>query len=82
MCDSSDDIKVISGGTVGGVGVSIGTVAASGSVVGLSATGITSGLAAIGGVVGGGMGAGLVITAGAPFAIGAGVYGIYKWIND
>jgi hypothetical protein len=44
----------------------------------LSATGITSGLAAIGSIVGGGMATGLVITATAPVAVGAAAYGLYK----
>lgn len=44
-----------------GVGVPIGAIAASGSVFGLSATGITSGLATLGALVGGGMLAGAVI---------------------
>lgn len=44
-----------------GVGVPIAAVAASGSVFGLSAAGITSGLAALGALVGGGMLAGTVL---------------------
>lgn len=65
-------------GGLGGVGGSIGAVSAAGSVAGLSAAGVTSGLAAIGG----GMVAGLAITAAAPLAIGAGIYGIYKWLKS
>jgi hypothetical protein len=38
-------------------------------------------LAAVGGVVGGGMVAGLVVTAAAPIAIGAICYGVYKWLK-
>jgi hypothetical protein len=41
---------------------------------GLSASGITSGLAALGGIIGGGMAAGLVVTAGGAFIAGAGVF--------
>jgi len=48
----------------------------------LSAVGITSGLATVGSVVGGGMAAGVVITAAAPLVVGAAAYGLYKWIND
>jgi len=44
-----------------GVGVPLGAVAASGSVFGLSAAGITSGLAALGALVGGGMLAGAIV---------------------
>lgn len=69
------------GAGVAGAAGSVGTVAAAGSVAGLGAAGITSGLAAVGSVVGGGMAAGLVITAAAPLAIGAAAYGIYKWLK-
>lgn len=47
--------------SLAGVGVPIAAVAASGSVFGLSAAGITSGLAALGALVGGGMLAGTVL---------------------
>lgn len=67
------------------VGVPIGAIAASGSVFGLGAAGITSGLAALGALVGGGMLAGAVIVVPA-IALGA-AYGIKKlldtvWKND
>jgi len=68
------------GATTGAAG-SVGTVAALG-VPGLGATGITSGLAAVGSVVGGGMATGLAITAAAPVALGAAAYGLYKWFRD
>lgn len=68
------------GATAGGTGA-VGAVAALG-VPGLGATGITSGLAAVGSVVGGGMGAGLLVTAAAPLAVGAAAYGLYKWLKD
>ncbi len=58
-------------GTVVGSATAIGTVSAAGSVAGLSAAGMTSGLAAIGASVGGGMAAGIVITAAAPVAVAA-----------
>lgn len=38
--------------------------------------------AKIAGAVGGGMAAGLVVTAAAPVAIGAAAYGLYKWLKD
>jgi choline-glycine betaine transporter len=69
-------------GTVAGAAGSVGTVAAAGTVTGLGATGITSGLAAIGGVVGGGMATGLAITVAAPLVIGGAAYGLYKWLRD
>jgi len=67
------------------VGVPIGAIAASGSVFGLSAAGITSGLATLGALVGGGMLAGAVIVVPA-IALGT-AYGVKKlfdrvWKND
>ena len=59
-----------------GVGVPIGAIAASGSVFGLSAAGMTSGLAALGALVGGGMLAGAVIVVPA-IAVGT-AYGVKK----
>lgn len=74
-----------SASTLAGVGVPIGAIAASGSVFGLSAAGITSGLAALGALVGGGMLVGAVIVVPA-IALGA-AYGVKKlfdivWKND
>jgi uncharacterized tellurite resistance protein B-like protein len=68
-----------------GVGVPIGAIAASGSVFGLSAAGITSGLAALGAIVGGGMLVGAVVVVPA-IAIGA-AYSVKKlfdivWKNN
>lgn len=82
MSDTDKGAAVTAGvaGVTGAAG-SIGTVAAAGSVTGLGAAGITSGLAAVGSVVGGGMAAGLLITAAAPIAIGAAGYGLYKWLK-
>jgi hypothetical protein len=59
-----------------GVGVPVAAIAASGSVFGLSAAGITSGLAALGAFVGGGMLLGAVIVVPA-IALGA-AYGVKK----
>lgn len=53
-----------------GVGVPVAAIAASGSMFGLSAAGITSGLAALGGLVGGGMLLGAVVVVPA-IALGA-----------
>ena len=67
----------------------VGTIAAAGSVIGLSGSGITSGLAAIGSVVGGGMGAGIALTVAAPavatMAVGYGFYQLWQhvtWAKD
>lgn len=65
-----------SAASLAGVGVPVGAIAASGSVFGLSAAGITAGLAALGGLVGGGMLLGAVIVVPA-LAIGAS-YGVKK----
>lgn len=59
-----------------GVGVPIGAITASGSVFGLSAAGITSGLAALGALVGGGMVAGVVIVV--PTIAAGSAYGVKK----
>ena len=59
------------GAGIGGV-VSFAALYGLGSVVGLSAAGITSGLAAVGGIVGGGMAAGVFVLA-APVAVLGGV---------
>jgi len=70
---------------VASTAASIATIGACGSVAGFSAAGITSGLAAIGSVVGGGMLAGTMIVTAAPAvataAAGFGVYKAYKWIK-
>lgn len=62
-----------------GVGVPVGAIAASGSVFGLSAAGITSGLATLGALVGGGMLAGVVIVVPA-IAVGS-AYGVKKLLD-
>ena len=82
MCDKDQNACFAGGaGGVAGAAGSVGTVAALG-VPGLGMTGITSGLAAVGGVVGGGMATGLIITAAAPVAVGAACYGLYRWLAD
>ena len=65
-----------SASTLAGVGVPIGAIAVSGSVFGLSAAGITSGLAALGALVGGGMLLGAVVVVPA-IALGT-AYGVKK----
>lgn len=65
----------------GGI-VSFAALYFGGSVVGLSAAGITSGLAAAGALVGGGMAAGVAVLA-APVAIlGAGSVGIASYVKN
>jgi uncharacterized tellurite resistance protein B-like protein len=62
-----------------GAGVPIAAIAASGSVFGLSAAGITSGLAALGALVGGGMLAGTVLVV--PAIAAGSVWGVKKLVN-
>ena len=68
------------GGVAGaGVGVGSSVVAIStAGTTGLSATGITTGLAAIGGSMIGGV---VVLTAGTAIIVGAGIYGGYKLVH-
>ena len=63
------------GGTGAGVGGSLALIGASGSVVGLSGAGITSGLAAIGGTMAGGI---AVVSCGTALLAGLGVWGGYS----
>ena len=76
---------MIAVGTVAGTTGTVGTIAAAGSVAGLSGAGITSGLAAIGSVVGGGMSAGIAVTVAAPavatVAISYGAYKIWQYLT-
>lgn len=72
-----------------GAGAStVGGVAAIGAAgtAGVSAAGITSGLAAIGATVGGGMAAGTVLVVAAPAVVaaglGAGVFALSKWLRQ
>lgn len=80
---SDDDKAKVSAGVSGTAGVagSVGAVSVAGTVAGLSAPGITSGLAAIGALVGGGMAAGLAVTAAAPLACAGLGYLGYKGIS-
>lgn len=66
-------------GSVAGAAGTVGTISATGTVTGLSGAGITSGLAAIGSVVGGGMAAGVAVSVAAPaVAAAATSFGVYK----
>ena len=69
------------GATVGitaGVGIGVGMVSAAG-VSGLSAVGISSGLAALGSVIGGGMLAGVFVAAAPMALLGIAGYGVLAW---
>lgn len=87
--DNSPISEVLAGALGGGAGIGIGFAALyyGGSVVGLSAAGITSGLAAAGGIIGGGMAAGIAVLA-APAVILSGVgigvasYAKYKKLKN
>lgn len=59
-------------GTAAGIGV---------AATGTSAATMTAGLAAAGSLIGGGMAAGILITAAAPIAVGAGAFGAVKGIK-
>ena len=74
----SNALKAGVGSAIAGGAASIGGIALSGSVTGLGATGITSGLASIGTLLGGSMTAGLVVVAAAPIATGLIGYQVYK----
>ncbi len=76
----SESIGAVGGGVLG-FGSITAAISASGAIVGLSAAGITSGLAAIGALVSGGMVAGILISAAIPIAIGGIGVGIVKLIK-
>jgi len=69
------------GGSILGFGTISAAISSSGTIIGLSAAGITSGLSAIGTLVGGGMVAGITAIAVIPLAFGAAGYGIMKGIK-
>ena len=75
--------EFIAGATaaVGSAGATVVGVTGVGAAGTAGAAAITSGLAAVGGIVGGGMATGLVITAAAPIAIGTGVFFAAKGIK-
>lgn len=70
-----------------GLGTTAGTIVAEGAVVvaltggSASASAITYALGTIGGLVGGGMAAGLGLLIGAPVVLGGAVYGISKAVK-
>jgi hypothetical protein len=67
----------------GGASSALGAVYLCGSVTGFSAPGLTSGLAAIGRVLGGGMARGTALTVVLPIALAFGAgYATYKWYQQ
>ena len=66
----SEAIGTVAGGGIGFAAIS-SAIASLGSVAGLSAAGITSGLAAMGGFLGGGMAMGVAVAAAIPLTVGA-----------
>ena len=76
----SDALGVIGGGTLG-FGSVTAAVGAMGSVAGLSAAGISSGLAAMGAIVGGGMAAGVAVVAAIPIAVAGMGWGIIQGVK-
>lgn len=76
----SEKLGVVGGGTLGFASIAA-TISSLGSVAGLSAAGISSGLAALGAIVGGGMLAGVSVAAAIPLAAGAIGYGIIKGVK-
>lgn len=68
--------------TLAGAGTATATASGLGiAAYGASASTITWGLGALGGLVGGGMAAGIAIVAAAPLALGATAYGVTKLIT-
>jgi len=76
----SEAIGVAGGGVLGFATISA-AVSSLGSVAGLSAAGITSGLATLGSIVGGGMIIGVSVAAAIPLAAGAAGYAIIKAVK-
>ena len=79
----NNEEKATLSGVGGGAATAAGTIGAVTALGGgTSAAAITTGLATIGGAVGGGMLAGVAVCAAAPLAVGGAVYGLYKWLRD
>ena len=76
----SEKLGSLGGGVVGLASIKA-AIAASGSVAGLSAAGVTSGLAGLGGLVGGGMVAGVATAALIPVAAGTSGFFLIKLLK-
>lgn len=81
MSKDSKELVTASGAIIGG-GAAVAGVSQLGVVTGLGATGITSGLATVGAAVGGGMAAGLALTAAAPVLGGLLAYTGYRFFTE
>lgn len=75
-------VLAAAGGIIGGGGIGFAALFYGGSVVGLSAAGITSGLAAAGALIGGGMAAGIAVLAAPAVVLGIGGYALTAKINQ
>lgn len=74
MSENSKTAAGVAGaGAVGAIGY---------AAAGASAATVTSTLATVGSVVGGGMAAGVMLTAAAPLLIGGVVYGLFEFFDD
>ena len=76
----SEKIGAVGGGVLGFASISA-TIGSLGLVTGLSATGISSGLAALGAIVGGTMIAGVSVAAAIPLVAGTIGYGVIKGVK-
>lgn len=76
----SEALGTVGGGTLGFASITA-TVSTLGTVTGLSAAGISSGLTALGGLVSGGMAAGVAVAAAIPVAAAGSGYGIIKGVK-
>lgn len=77
----TESIGAIGGGVLG-FGAISAAISSSGTIIGVSAAGITSGLSAIGSLVGGGMLAGATTIAAVPIIVGIAGYGLIKGIKE
>ena len=87
MTELENDVPGITEGIAGGLGLGTGAGIAYAMLyglgtVGVSASGITSGLAAAGALISGGMAAGLVVIAAPIFAFGGAGYLGYLWAKN
>ena len=76
----SETIGAVGGGVLGFASIA-GAISVLGTA-GLSAAGITSGLAALGAIVGGGMVAGVTVAAALPLGVAAAGYGVVKMVKS
>lgn len=77
-CDIEDDRAKVAGAS----GSAATTAGIGALAAGSSAAEITTALATLGSVVGGGMASGIVLVAAAPLAVGGAIYGLCKLFSD